>query len=511
MKRWKTILLLFLTAVVFRVLHFLLFSNQLVIGNDQTSNILLARKFASGDFYGVLDTYWTPLYPILIGIVTFFINSLVLPSLIISIIAGSLAVALTYFLIEQSYGKKEALIAAVIAVFYPHLINSSVFEVGTENIYLVLILGMLISGWKGFQKNSVVYFGLTGFLLALAYLTRPEAFGYIAFFSILAVVKDLWRQKIPGLNSFKQLAVLLLTFTIFAAPYLLYLRGETGRWTISGKAAVNMSAGSFHEDDMTEQPVPTSAKESGMVVFKEFTITIIEIHKKLPVLLPYFLMIFVALGLFCAAWDKERLKRESYLILFCYLTVFGYAITVAQTRYFFILLPIFFGWMAHGIIKFEDWFSDSLKNWSPDGFFRFYGSKVFFVICLFSIYLYVLPLNYYILSRDDAFEERDAGLWLKQHSNPSPLIYSPNLRPAFYAEGIHLNPKTKTFPEILQEIKDRRADYVIISERSLERHPYLVGFAETLQNSSEFELIYQTKNAPGKNVFIFRPKRFCDS
>lgn len=477
--------------------------------------IVLARRFASGDFYGVLDTYWTPLYPILVGIVTYFINSLVLPSVIVSIIAGTLAVPLTYYLVRQSYGRREAVIAAVLAVFFPHLINSF-FGLGTENVYLLWIIGALIIGWKGLKRDSAIDYLSTGILLGLAYLTRPEAIGYPIFFVFLVFCKNLRRRKLFARNSLLQIAALLLGFTVLAAPYIFHLRSATGAWTISGKAEINTTASEYlnesaQENNDSAAVAPTSRSQAVKAIIKNIALNLFTIHRDFPYLLPILLLALVALGLFGERWDKERLKREAYLISFCLLTFVGYAAAVVQTRYFYVLLPIFFGWIACGILRLERWLSESIQNLTPNKAAYLFNSKVFVILCIILVYVYVFPINFFVRSEDKAwktvaFEERNAGLWLKENGKPSPLVFSVSFRPIFYAEGKSLSPKTKDIGEILAQIKERKVDYVVTSERSLKRHSYLDGFPENLPSASDFELIYEKTERDGYKISIFRVK-----
>lgn len=507
-KESKTIFLLWLSALGLRILYSCLFTDEFILGNDQVQNIILARRFGAGDFYGVLHTYWTPVYPILIGIVSFFTNSLTLPSTIVSILAGSLAIPLFYFFVKQSYGQREALIAAVLAVFYPHLVNSSVFEVGSENIYLLWIVGSLFFGWKALQNNNVKNYLLTGVLLGLAYLTRPEAFAYPFYFAALACVKNLIEKTLVSRGILLRIAVLILGFTVLATPYILYLKSETGIWTVSAKAQKNIASGAVSEFEDKEDTIPKQLSLGKTIksVVKEIPLSLVVVHKNLPYLLPIFLMLLIGLGLFNKPWDRSRLEREIYLILFCLITFLGYAATVVQTRYFYILLPIFFGWIAAGIIRFEIWFYDSFPKLVTQKEFSL-DRKKFLAVCLLLIFLYTLPLNYFINKRDTAFEERDAGLWLKENSKPSPLVYSASLLPVFYAEGTKLKSTLTDQEQILELIESNPVDFVITGERSEIRNTYLKGFTEKLENSPDFELIYRNNKRTKYEISIFRVKR----
>lgn len=506
----KTAILLFAVAFVFRTINYLAFSEHLIVGSDQINNILLARRLAAGDFSGVLDRYWTPLYPILIGSITNLTDSIILPSLIISLFASSLAVPLVYYLTKQFYSNKEAIIAAIIAVFYPHLINSF-FGIGTENIYLLILIGAILTGWKALRKSSRSFYLLTGILLGLAYLTRPEAFAYPLFFVVVKIGRDLWTGNGFGSNSKKQIAVLLLGFMIFAAPYLIFLRSATGGWTISGKAEVNTIVGEpLDEGDGfdTSQGEEKFQYDSIRQIIKYFVHNLIIVHKNFTNLVPLMLVGFMVIGLFGEPWSRERFYREVYLILFVLMTVVGYALAVVQTRYFYVLLPIFFVWIAHGMIKFEKWFRNTLKKLFPERQFEI-NSWAFAAVILLFIYIQVLPINIFMrstLKESAGYAEREAGLWLKSHGKPAPLVFSATMRPVFYAEGTQLPPKTQNLDEIFAEIKNKQVDYVVFTVNSLERNPYLKDLPKKLQESPEFELIYAKQQNDNK-VLIYRQNK----
>ena len=509
MKEWKIIFLLTAAAFIFRTLIYTLFASEIVVGADQMQNIVLGCHFAAGDFYGVLDVYWTPLYPILIGTLNYFINSIIYPSVIISIIAGSLAVPLTYYLTRQSYGRREAVIAAVIAVFYPHLINS-VFALGTENIYLIWVVGAIIIGWQALKEISARKYFAVGVLLGLAYLTRPEAFGYPVLFALLMLFKNLCAKNFSVKHLLAPMLALTLGFFLFGAPYLFYLKSATGSWMISGKTAINTIAAEYSDDYGAENGEPATGFNlaKGKVLVKSFGINLIIIHKEFPYLVPLFLVMLVALGLFGGIWEKRRLEREIYLIIFCLVTIVGYALAAVQTRYFYVLLPIFFGWIARGIVHIERKFRQSFQSRFSEKLHSKVSSPRLIAASLILIYIYVLPINFFMRSETDswqsnAVEERDAGIWLKEHGKPAPLIFSASFRPIFYAEGKPFPVKTNKPDVLLTQIKNYQADYIVTSERSLKRHPYLQTFDEELRKSNDFELVYENERQEGYRISIF--------
>jgi 4-amino-4-deoxy-L-arabinose transferase-like glycosyltransferase len=505
MNTWKSTLILFLAALGFRILTCVVFANEIIPGPDQMQEIMLGRSFADGNYGGVLDTYWAPAYPILIGLASSFIDSVTLPALTVSILAGAAAVSLTYFLALQSYSNRDAWIAAIFAIFFPHLINSIV-AIGSENLYIVWVLCSLITGWEAIKRNSVLWSVSTGLFVGLAYLTRPEAIGYLIFFLFAIIAYDQFKTRSVLRDTIPKGAALIVAAALLAAPYVVYLHGETGEWSISGKSRSNTIAGHIVEEYPLDEIEPDKHNKPVSVFIKYFVINLIEANKVFPILIPSLLFVLIGLAMFTSPWNNERLFREAYLMIFCIVTLVGYAAAIVQLRYFYVLLPVFFCWMARGTFIWAGWLRGSISNgkWP-----RLFSTRILVTLCVLAIFLYVLPLNFYMRPADDAwssraYEERDAGLWLRQHDPSEPLIFSASFRPVFYAQGRALPPKTKDMSQILDYILSNQADYVVVSERSLKRHPYLKDLELILQRDSRFELIYEQEIRKGNRMSIYR-------
>jgi 4-amino-4-deoxy-L-arabinose transferase-like glycosyltransferase len=236
------------------------------------------------------------------------------------------AQASTYYLVKQSYSRREAVIAAVIAIFYPHLLTST-FNYGTENIYLLLLTFALITGWNGLTKSSTANFFVTGLLLGCAYLTRPEAIGYLFFFAPLIFLTNFKGQGIFSQNSAKSIAILVLGFALLATPYIIYIRSTTGSWSISPKFKAHISGTNFSDTNFDKNfnpaPKPQAPTTDGIgkTFIKSVLFTSQAAHKSFPNLFPPFLLIFVGLGIFRTKWNRSRFRREMYLLFFCALTI----------------------------------------------------------------------------------------------------------------------------------------------------------------------------------------------
>lgn len=512
MKNYRIPLILSLTALIVRLFYYFLYAKDEVVNNDASTYIKLARHLTDGNFSAGFNAFWTPFYPLLVAFVGLFSDSLLLPTVTVSIIAGSLAVPATYYLVKQSYSRREAIIAAVIAIFYPHLLTST-FSYGTETVYLVLLIFALITGWNGLIKNSTINFFVTGLLLGCAYLTRPEAVGYLLFFTPLIFLKNFKAQGLFSRTSAKHIAVLVVGFALLATPYLIYIRSATGSWSISPKFKAHIGGTNFSDTVFDKnfnqvpksQPPPTGSAVK--ILIKSVLFAAQSAHKSFPNLFPPFLLIFVGLGLFRFAWNGSRLKREIYLLLFSAATILCYLLTIIEVRYFYVLLPILFGWIACGIVEMEDWLRQSL---SPLSIGKLFANRYIFpVICLTFILLYTLPVNSFMRSSDGAwyfsqYEQRTAGLWLKKNAKPAPVVMSNDFRPAFYAEGKYVPLYSDNINEVLAEAASKQVDFLVIAERDIKETPQLSSLLNEPQNSQQLELVYQATEYQGYKIVIYR-------
>jgi hypothetical protein len=330
----------------------------------------------------------------------------------------------------------------------------------------------------------------------------------------LIVIKGWWRKS-PLKSSVLRVSALLLGFLLFATPYLVYLRAETGRWTISSKTEINTVMSDYPEladpgpDGGGSEP--TFSRESLSVITRLIGSNLIQINRALPYLIPMPLLIFIALGLFSVGWGPDRLKWETYLISFCVLTVIGYALAVVQTRYFLVLLPIAFGWSARGILAFGGWLNQTAQELNSPKLDSFAGSGYLTASCLVGLLLCLLPLNFFITSREAAwrdrpYEERAAGTWLRHNGPTKAKVFSARKIPAFYADAVQVTPTTTDLEKVLEEIRSGGVEYVVTGKRELKRSPFLEDLEARMQAAAEFERVYSNTEHPDYNISIFRRK-----
>lgn len=138
-----------------------------------------------------------------------------------TVVVGAFYPAILYFVVRLLFNNKVALIATLIAIFYPKLVFFSHF-LWSETLYSVLLLiasFFYIKGHKHLDdmRSNVVHFYLAFLIIALASFTKEFSLGYASAFFILLPYKKLGISKC------------VTCFIIFLLPLLSYSTCATMR------------------------------------------------------------------------------------------------------------------------------------------------------------------------------------------------------------------------------------------------------------------------------------------
>ena len=114
-------------------------------------------------------------------------------------------------------------------------------------------------------------------------------------------------------------------------------------------------------------------------------------------------------------------------------------------------------------------------------------------------------------SKEDAwayssYEQKKAGLWIKENTERQPVVMSADFRAAFYAEGEHIPLSSNSLNEVLTEAAVRNVDFLVIDERNIKNQPQLTGLLREPRNYPELEIVYQASDRPGYKIVVYRLK-----
>lgn len=519
------------------LLRFFLIPQDTTINGDGIYYVTHGLKIISGNLSDGISAYWSPLYSILIGISTLFFQDTEFAGRIVSVVAGSLLVIPSYVLIREFFGNRPAYIGTILVVIHPSLIASSEW-VMTESLYALVFTTAVLLGWFALKTVKVTTFFATGLLLGVAYLTKPEAAFFVALFSVFALGRKFFRPK-TNLRSLAAGYLILLTgFLVFFLPYVIFIHQKTGLWTISQKLFSNST---FNDSDrgmlkltddgqttmqdriwwdvyQTENKQPQISRSvehgsangtSSRFDITELTLkTLNNLKKQLKehtrTILPFPFLLIAAIGFFMGQWTMQRAAKETYLLSFVACTFLGYAVTVIELRYLYALIPILLGWVAFGIASFGDFVSKTFERYLRA------GSKIkpvliqTLILILLAISLEPLFSFYFgpAQIQDTPLEEKLAGLWLKDHSEPGSLVMAPNATVAFYAGARHTFLPDEEFSTILEYARRKKVDYVVLNERRLRNRQDAFRLAE--EHSNELKLVFQDSQIQNYEVRIYR-------
>jgi 4-amino-4-deoxy-L-arabinose transferase-like glycosyltransferase len=378
-----------------------------------------------------------------------------------------------YFLGKRLFDQKTALLSVFFLVIHPYIRRFSA-DVLKESTYIFFLGAAIWFAWKTIQDEKKYPFLFIPIFSVLAYLVRPDGIEvlFVVFFYILFVKKF----SIPG-SKRKVLLLLILSSCILLLPYLFYIRGLRGEWTLGkAKSIVEMlGVGAINEG------VPFARKI--LYSFKRLNLEILAIGH--PV---YMFLVIVGLlkGIF------SRLKSgEGFLLSFCLL---HYGVL-------FLLVLNLTEWGGDGTIQ-----ADYLSGrhvlpllffsiyWAGEGLMAIYEkickktesillshrltprrqSVIIFVVVLVLLSAVILPKTLKP-QRYERLPEKWAGMWIKSQSGKGMVIFTTVRRVAYYADGTYeyIDLNKENFGQIKSSMAEKKAHYVAIRENEVANSPKL--------------------------------------
>jgi 4-amino-4-deoxy-L-arabinose transferase-like glycosyltransferase len=459
MKPWKILLLLLAFAFLLRL--FLIFSPE-VIHNDGTVYIRYAKQIASGDWSGGKAP---PLYPSLIAGVQVITRDYEMAGIWVSVIFGTLLVLPIFYLGRAIFDEKVGFLSALFVVVHPILYMAS-GSVLTESTYHFLLATSVLWGWYAFTRGRFSYILLFSFFTTLAYLTRPEAIGFLFIFGIWVLLINPPDKVRRWIRRVGIILLAILGFLVFSSPYLVQIRKETGRWEISKKASV--SIGSFSEEE--EAPSIETIKRRKGLTLSSFIKNPLAAAGKIGIgilnSLNKFQQIFNPILFLLAVWGlaflfrkkkPHSLKMSLYLMAYLFF-FFGLVLPFfwVTRRYTSQMISISIPWVACGFLGVSEWIHQ-----------RFDGKGVRKRIPVFLLIFLLVGLfiqGRVTRTREHRVIQREVGLWMKENLPKGSKVMSRLPQEAFYGEFPWVRMPSKEYEVILGYARSEGVRYLLIEE-----------------------------------------------
>jgi 4-amino-4-deoxy-L-arabinose transferase-like glycosyltransferase len=213
-----------------------------VIKNDSVAFMQNAKFFANGDFSSGLRHDYHPLYSLIMAVLYKVVPNMELSGTIISVLFGTLTVIVFYLIGKSVFDQKVSFVSAIILAFHPYAVRFSA-DIISDSTYFFFFISALGLGYFAITNRKIILFALTGICSALAYLTRPEGIGIIIIVAFWCVLKDFVKIKVLWKEKLISILILVVSFLVFSMPYLVFIKQDTGSWSLTKKKNVSNMAG----------------------------------------------------------------------------------------------------------------------------------------------------------------------------------------------------------------------------------------------------------------------------
>jgi 4-amino-4-deoxy-L-arabinose transferase-like glycosyltransferase len=520
-----------LSAFLLRV-FMLRFGGELT--GDGVWYMILGKNLIEGDFRGGLSTYWSPLYPFLIGITSLCFGDLELSGRLVSVVTGSLLVIPVYWLARRLYGKAEAGVAALLTIISPPLVFSSTRVLSESLFTLLFTLGVLAALAALTQKRINLFFFLAGAAFGACYLVKPEAIGFGMLMVVAALSRKLISQAGDTRSVVAEAVLAALGFAILSLPYILYLRSETGKWTVSEKltSSFGTSGGSDKWRALIEGGETTRADKlwggqrspavTGEAMESRDPSSEPRVTLQLPppmsivrnlyreygdlfeMMTPLFFFL-VGLGIVGTRWSPERAGREVWLFVFVTSMLLGYAFAGFEKRYIEPLFPILIVWSSRGLVGLEHRLCAIERGVRQSAVFLGKHRIALRAVLLVGVAASFVPLLRSGAAVEDGAQKQIAMLMKRDSESGAPLIMASNPLFAFYATGKHLYLPSEEYDLVVDYARRKGTDYLVVEEAAMRLTPKL-SFLLDDKSHRGLNLVHRD-DTPERKVRVFKLER----
>jgi len=169
--------------------------NYYTINNDGVLYIEAARHFWNGNWFGGLESFHPPLFPLMIAVAFPMTGEWELAGQFWPLILGVLIIVPLFSLLRRFNGQKVALIALFFYSVSPNLTRLSIHARSEIPYIFFLVLALYFLQRAIDRERHFPLFFIAGITSALAYLVRPEGVG-LAIVGAFYLLYHGWKQGV---------------------------------------------------------------------------------------------------------------------------------------------------------------------------------------------------------------------------------------------------------------------------------------------------------------------------
>jgi hypothetical protein len=472
------------------------------ISYDGAGYGFMARDFLRHDFAKGLSSALHPLYPFLIYLVSPDASHVEIAGRFISLFFGTITFIPVFYLVKEVAGQKGAILSGLFYSIHPYLVTYSGMVLSEATYWGLLALSVYFF-WTALKGKRIFGMIASGGFLALAYLTRPEAIGYLFIFLIWLIfyggIKKEWFRRIVLVGG------VFLPFFIISVPYLIHIHRETGQWLIT-KKGVAIQTQLLNRVEGKDGQLTEKVVEDPKSVVKNSNIPTIakNIFQYIPFTTYHYLRAYhFALWLFLffglIRVRQKEMQEELFLASIVLFHLFSLSTFTGSTIRFSVpIIPISLFWAGAGVLEIRKY----LSKWNI-------GKPENWVVFLLILSILIQLPQSLRPERRHRVDQKNVGLWLKENTPKDSIIMSNSPIEAFYAErefivlpiGLPMSGiPGKSYREIIQFAKQKGIYYILVNNHTHEFNP---DFKESIQ-PKDLKEFYKYREKDGNIISVYK-------
>jgi 4-amino-4-deoxy-L-arabinose transferase-like glycosyltransferase len=480
----KTFWVLFLVCIGIRMY---LFFNTFVISKDSFLYIAMADAFFESRFLEALKYVTPPVYPLLLAGMKLIIRDSEIAGKLVSFLAGTFTFFPLYYLGKRIFDQRVALIGLLFFSVHPYLVRYSA-EVLSESTFIFLGVTGLWMLWKGWEEKKYFYSCFSGILLGLSCLTRAQGFIWIGvilavplFFSLLGQRNEMDKRKIWTFS-----LIAALVFFLIISPYVYFLKGLTGEWTVRQQGASAIVQGTGYSGNHGLWGAVIALLSHPWLLLKKLGWNMGRLSLLLPRAFHYPFFFFLAVGVL-AIRDNRLLLGELYLAIICVVYILGHSLLYLKVRYLLPVVPFGLLWAAQGFLVTVSRANEFCERYVPR-LLQNQGPRFLLVTFLCLTAAVTLP-KALKPQRIEKLDPKEIGHRIAALSDGRPVVLTSEPQIGFYANAEMVSPpRVHNFEEFLKYVHEKKVDFIVMDKKRVNHWKF--GHVVTLffENSLHPEL-----------------------
>ena len=332
-------------------------------------------------------------------------------------------VVISYLLISRIFDKKIALFASFGLVFSWILLFFS-GRILTDTAAAFFILLSFLFFWDGyFLKKGSKYVYLSAAVFALAVLTRMQSLMMVPVFFLIPFMREKFKMF-----SNRQIWTGVFIFIVLMLPQIFLYYSHYGN-PITDIGSHYLGIGEKAEETGNARTI--SWASFNYIFNLPYILTNLIFYLFLVGFVLFFADLFIG---FDKIFQNENLQKKFFVLSFllCLFLVMGYvgSVSYVEQRYIITGLPFLFLISVFPLVKLQEYLEKKM-NFNK-------VSSIFGILVILSILLapnLFLARNMVEEKKMSYIEVKQAGLWIKENSNPQDIIISGSLpQITYYSE-----------------------------------------------------------------------------